>query len=44
MKEGQFNKMRVHIYRKEKRSKWLDLPVRDKSEVDREIIRCQLEE
>jgi len=44
MKEGQFNKMRVHIYRKEKRSKWLDLPVPNKIEADRERIRCQLEE
>ena len=31
MKETQFNKMRVHIYRKEKKSKWLDLPIYDYS-------------
>ena len=28
MKEAHFNKMRIHIHRKEKNSKWLDLAVR----------------
>jgi hypothetical protein len=37
MKECQFNRMRIHIHRKDKKSKWLDLPTRahqDNADID----------